>query len=355
MIEVHRHPDAATVALARSFLAGVETRDGRYGDGDPSWLEILHASFGHIPFLLLSRRESGGIDGYLPLSLVSSRLFGRFLVSLPYVTRAGVVAADADVDARLRDAAIDLARELDVDHLQVRESDPCGDTRFATMRTDKVRMTKVLPRTPAALWRQLGAKVRNQIRKGARGDLELRIGRHELLRDFHRVWSENMRDLGTPGYPLRFFAEVLDGFADGAELAVVDRDGRPVAAALLIHGVRGHGGGWATTVPAASSRRAERPSNVNMWMYHRLLMRAMERGSGEFDFGRSTRGSGAYRFKQQWRCTAIPTCWHYSVRRGDIAALRSDDARHTRRISVWKRLPLWLTRAVGPSIARGIP
>jgi len=355
MIEVHRDPDAAKVAAARSFLAAVETREGRYGDSDPSWLGILRSSFGHEPFLLLSRRQSGDIDGYLPLALVSSRLFGRFLVSLPYVTHAGVVAADASADARLRDTAVDLARDLDVDHLQLRESGPSVDDRFATTRTDKVRMTKRLPPSPAALWQELSAKVRNQIRKGGRGDLELRIGRHELLRDFHRVWSENMRDLGTPAYPRRFFSEVLNGFVDRAELAVVDRDGRPAAVAMLIHGVRGQGGGWATTVPAASSRRAERPNNVNMWMYHRLMVRAMERGSVEFDFGRSTRGSGAHRFKRQWQCTDIPTCWQYSVRRGDIAALRSDDPRHARRVALWKRLPLWLSNAIGPFIARGIP
>jgi serine/alanine adding enzyme len=353
-IEIHERPSAALVALARSFAAATETSQGCYGERDPAWLDVLHDGLGHRPFLLLAR-DGGGVNGYLPLALVSSRLFGRFLVGLPYVTHAGVLAADDGVAASLRDAAIDLAARLDVDHLELRELRPNGDPRFAVTRGDKVRMTRSLPSDADALWRDLGNKVRNQIRKGERAALAARFGGAELLDAFYKVLAENMRDLGSPVYPRRLFAAMLAMPGRAAEIGIVERNGRTAAAAIMFHGVRGAEGDATTSVLSAGCRRAERANNANMWMYHRLMLRALERESAEFDFGRSTAGSGPHRFKRQWGCRQLPTCWHYHVRRGDPAALRADDPRHARRVAAWKNLPLWLSRALGPLISRGIP
>jgi len=35
--------------------------------------------------------------------------------------------------------------------------------------------------------------------------------------------------------------------------------------------------------------------------------------------------------------------------------MRPDNPRYQRRIRIWQRLPLWLTRLIGPAIVRGIP
>jgi hypothetical protein len=141
----------------------------------------------------------------------------------------------------------------------------------------------------------------------------------------------------------------------GTELVLTEYRGRAVAAALLVHdpGRAGRAGG--TQVPSASCLRGFNHLNANMWMYHQLLLRAMARGSVSFDFGRSSEGSGTYRFKKQWGAMPQPTVWQYHVRRGDIEALRPDNPRNQRRIAVWQKLPVWLTRLVGPAIVRGIP
>jgi hypothetical protein len=139
------------------------------------------------------------------------------------------------------------------------------------------------------------------------------------------------------------------------ELAVADYRGRPVAGALLVHEPAAAGRGGGTQVPSASSLRDFNPTSVNMWMYHQLLLRALGRGSVRFDFGRSSEGSGTYQFKKQWGARPEPTVWQYHVRRGDIQAMRPDNPKNRRRIAVWQKLPVWLTRMVGPAIVRGIP
>ncbi|MEE9212770.1 MAG: GNAT family N-acetyltransferase [Phycisphaeraceae bacterium] len=179
--------------------------------------------------------------------------------------------------------------------------------------------------------------------------MEIKWGGLDLLDDFYGVFAVNMRDLGTPVYPRQLFAQVLDQFADEAELAVVRHAGRPIAGAILVHG------GGSTQVPSASSLRRFNHTNANMWMYYRLLVRAIERGSRAFDFGRSSVGSGTYRFKKQWGATERPTVWQYHERRGCAGDVRPDSPRYRRCIDIWQRLPVWVTRMVGPAIVRGIP
>src|SRR5262249_2848496 len=49
-----------------------------------SWLNVLRSALQHVPYLLTATSEDR-VVGFLPLAFVKSRLFGRFLVSLPYV------------------------------------------------------------------------------------------------------------------------------------------------------------------------------------------------------------------------------------------------------------------------------
>jgi FemAB-related protein (PEP-CTERM system-associated) len=206
-----------------------------------------------------------------------------------------------------------------------------------------------LPTTGAALWEQLTAKVRNQVKKGINAKFSVHWGDAELLDPFYDVFSRNMRDLGTPTYSREFFRAILHQFPDTAELCVVrDRD-KPIAGALLLHG-RG-----ITEVPSASSLREYRKSNANMWMYWNLLERSAERRQEVFDFGRSTIDSPTFQFKKQWGATPYPAEWQYYVRTGAIDHVRPDNPKYRWKIALWRKLPVSVTRRLGPMIVRGIP
>src|SRR5262249_7799916 len=148
--------------------------------------------------------------------------------------------------------------------------------KLSPVRRDKVHMRLNLPATAGALWDKIPAKVRNQVRKGQKHGLTAAWGRHDVLPEFHAVFSENMRDLGTPTYGKKLFAAILDQFPDRSEFCVV-RDGKkPVAGALLLHG-------WGVTeVPSASSLRSHNHTCANMLLYWDLLERAVQRGQSVF-------------------------------------------------------------------------
>jgi FemAB-related protein (PEP-CTERM system-associated) len=318
-----------------------------YGS-DPRWMPVLKEGLQQRPMRIESRRD-GRLVGMLPLSLVESRLFGRFLVSLPYVNSAGVIASDAAASRSLIDRAVGFADENSVRYLELRHETRFEHESFNFQRTDKVHMRRELPNCVAELRDSLKAKVRNQVKKGESFPLDVVWGRDELLPGFYRVFSRNMRDLGTPVYGRRLFSAILAGFGDDAELCVVRQDERPIAAALLIHS------DGVTQVPSASSLRTFKHLNANMLLYWHLLARAVERGSRVFDFGRSSEGSGPHRFKMQWGAQPHPAVWQYCVREGDANAMRPESAVNQRLIRLWRRLPVWLANCLGPRIVRGIP
>lgn len=320
----------------------------RHPDHDLRWLQALAEGLGHRPYLI-EALDCEQLVGWLPLAFVKSALFGRFLVSLPYLNSAGVQARDDQTAAALIERAVQLADELDCRFLELRHEEPLEHPLLPARMSSKVQMRLQLPETSDALWTALKAKVRNQIRKGQSQNFSVHWGGADLLDEFYDLFCRNMRDLGTPVYGRRLFQAVLTHFPREAEICSVRHGRRCIAAALLIHGC------GVSEVPSASALREYNPRNPNMLMYWHLLERAIERGQQVFDFGRASVDSGTYKFKKQWGADASPAVWQYHVRRGTCGDMRPDNARHQRLIRVWQRLPVALTRWIGPPIVRGIP
>jgi FemAB-related protein (PEP-CTERM system-associated) len=326
-----------------------------------AWWEAIARGLGHETIVCLVVDEQKRSKACLPLMLVQSRLFGRFLVSLPYLNSGGVLLRDQDkgytdhdLVSALIDRAVELADELDVKYLELRHESRFEHPAFNYERTDKVHMRLKLPQSCDQLMASFKSKLRSQVKKASENPFEVRFGTQELLGDFYEVFAHNMRDLGTPVYSRNLFGQILRSFdqtGDGskAELCVVKLNHRPISAGLLVHHAN------RTEVPSASALRKYNPTNVNMWMYWQLLTRAVEKGSEEFDFGRSTMGAGTYKFKEQWGAKPSPALWQYYVRKGDPAKMRPDSQGKQGLVKVWQKLPVRLTKIIGPRIVRGIP
>lgn len=313
-----------------------------------AWVRAICRGLRHRGWLLTAR-DGDQVRGVLPLVLVRGPIFGRFLVSLPYINTGGVWASDQAAAVALIDRACGLADEQQVRFLELRHEVPVEHPRFNFQRTDKKHLRLELPATDELLDKSFKSKLRSQIKKSSEYRLEVEFGGPERLRDFYDVFAVNMRDLGTPVFSKGLFSAVLEAFGDQAELCIVRKDRQPIASALLVHA------GGVTEVPSASSLREFNRTNANMLMYRYLLRRAIERGSRSFDFGRSSEESGTYKFKTQWGARAYPAVWQYYVRQGSPEEMRPEAEGKQRLVKLWQKLPVPLTRVLGPSIVRGIP
>ena len=319
---------------------------------NPRWLQVLCESFNHTPHCVeLSKNDE--CTAVLPLAGIKSLMFGRFLVSLPYLNVGGVLGGDCVEKATVIRAAASLADSLGVDHLQLRNEKRVDEPLFNQELTSKLHMRLSLPQSESELWDQLKSKVRSQIRKGFKQEIEVDWGGQEMIGDFYAIFARKMRDLGTPVFAKSLFTNIAGAFPESSEFCVCRIGSTPIAAAMLLHGK------GITEVPSASSISKYNSTNVNMLMYWSLLCRAVERGQSTFDFGRTTEGSATHRFKKQWGAQPHPSVWQYYVR-GDAEEKGPDDFRpesgtYARAVRLWKRLPLPVANLLGPHIVRGIP
>jgi len=311
------------------------------------WRRVFENAFGHET-LCLAAREHGRIVGVLPLVIFRSRLFGRFAVSLPFVNYGGVLARDHASAVFLLEQARALAAERRLAHVELRHT----ARQFPDLeaRTHKVGMLLRLERDTAKAWESLDRKVRNHVRKAQKSQLTSRVGGPELLDRFYSVFARNMRDLGTPVYGKAFFLEILKSFPDSSRIAVVYLKDQPVAAGFL-YAFRG-----VLEIPWASSDRRYNRLAPNMLLYSSALKYGCEEGFSLFDFGRSTPGGGTYKFKEQWGARPVPLHWHYWMSNGGpLPDLSPSNAKFKLAIAVWQRLPLFVSKLLGPSIVRFIP
>jgi FemAB-related protein (PEP-CTERM system-associated) len=311
------------------------------------WLGVIERAFGHET-KYLAATSANGIEGVLPLVFFSSRVFGRFAVSMPFLNYGGVVADDPSVRRALVDRAIEETRLRRGSHLELRHSGQlCPDL---APKRHKVAMRLPLASDPERQWETLDRKVRNQVRKGEKSQLTVTHGGPEMVDDFYTVFAHNMRDLGTPVYARAFFAEVMRTFADRARIFVVHHDGKPMAASLVF---------WHRSmieVPWASALRASNPLSANVLLYWHMLKFSVERGFAVFDFGRSTPNAGTFHFKRQWGAQPLQLVWEYWNASGAAPeSLNPDNPKLDLAIRVWQRLPVSVATAIGPHVIRHIP
>ena len=345
-VTVHRRTDFAEIRQDWDEFAAKHGYAGFFHR--IAWGEILQRALDHEPYFLAARRN-GEVTGLLPLVFVRSVLFGRYLVGLSYVNTGGVLSDCPESTQSLIDRAVALADELRVKHLELRHEREIAHPRLTETMTSKVHMRLALPATAEELMAGFKSRLRSQVKKSLTNGQSVAWGGEELLADFYAVFSRNMRDLGTPVFPQALFREMLRSFPAAAELCVL-RDGvRPVAGAILLHGP------GVTQVPSASCLREFNVTNANMRMYWHLLQRTIERGQKVFDFGRSTRDGGPFKFKEQWGACPQPAVWQYYRRTGGGDAVRPDNPKYQRMIELWQRLPVGLANWLGPWIVRGIP
>src|SRR5262245_53135657 len=90
------------------------------------WQTVIQSAYGHRPFYLLARYGEQ-VRGVLPLVLVSSRLFGSSLTSMPFLDYGGVCTDQEAIAAALVNRAQDLMHERTVDCVELRQRVPTGN------------------------------------------------------------------------------------------------------------------------------------------------------------------------------------------------------------------------------------
>ena len=153
--------------------------------------------------------------------------------------------------------------------------------------------------------------------------------------------------LGTPVFPRTLFEDGLRQFGDECRIFSVHWKGVLVSAVWTLFykdEVLPYYGG---------SLREYNHLPVNNFMYWMLIKWGCESGYRVYDFGQSKKGTGSFDFKKRWGMTMTDLPYQHLLVKGQSMPDTSPlNPKFSRAIRVWRRLPLSVTQAIGPLIAR---
>ncbi len=310
-----------------------------------SWGLAINSALKHGLHYLAAYRGNE-IIGALPLIHVNSKLFGKSLSSLAFAVQGGPLADNANVHEMLDAAAWQLAESLGISVLEYRHQHrlrPGWTAKESTYATFRRPISASAEENLKAIPRKQRAEVRKSFDKGLTFEIEKNADRH------FRVYSESVRNLGTPVFPKKLFEALLHFYGQDADVLTVLKDATPVASVLSLYH-RGevlpyYGGGTA----------AARDLRANDFMYFSLMGHAAARGCTSFDFGRSKLGSGAFAFKKNWGFEVTPLCYEYRLADGaEMPDLNPNNPKYQAMVKVWQKLPLPVANLIGPFVARNL-
>lgn len=309
------------------------------------WKEVIEKAFGHNTYFLYVENQ-GKITGILPLVHVKSMLFGNSLSSCAFCVYGGIVADDEQSYIELDKKACELAEELGVDYLEMRNRIQITPER--PFKELYVTFRKELDSNEEKNMLAIPRKQRAVIRKGIKAGLDSEID--QGVERFYRAYSTSVRNLGTPVFSKKYFSILKQVFKKQCEiLTVVDKHGQLIASVMSFYfkdEVLPYYGGGTEHARAVQG---------NDFMYWEVMRRAVEKGIKIFDYGRSKEGTGSYRFKKHWGFEPKPLYYEfYLVKSNSIPDINPLNPKYQIFIAAWKRLPLSVSHIVGPWLAKDL-
>ena len=239
-----------------------------------AWKEIIEESFGHHTFYLAAV-EGGRMTGVLPLVQVRSRLFGNFLVSVPFSSYGGVLADTSDTRDGLLSRAAQLGHDLGARHIELRQGR--ADALPWKYASNKVTMEIDLTTTADDYWKRLSSGMRNKVRQAQKHNLRIEWGAEDALPTFYDIFAVNMRNLGTPVYSRTFFQKQLRRLSNCIRILTIWDANTPVAGSFLT--------AHRTTLelPWSASLPESRKKYSHVLMYWAFIQKAIEEGFSKID------------------------------------------------------------------------
>lgn len=312
-----------------------------------AWKNVLERTF-HYEARYFYAARAGKITGVAPVFLISNWIMGKCLISIPLAVYGGIAAADKESEDALLNQLKQLAVAERVEHLELRNrsGEALSDFHHNPLY---VTFTAPLAKNPDDNLKRLPKDTRYMIRKAQKAGLEARWGADQL-EPFYHLFAQNMQKHGTPLFPRSLLESIIDEFGGSTDLALVYSNGKPVAGTLsfLFRGV---------VLPYYAGAGPEAPRlAANNFLYAKVMEKASLAGFREFDFGRSKKGTGSYAFKTQWNMNVEPLNYQiFLVKRREVPNFSPLNPKFQLATRLWQKVPLWLTRQIGPRVVRWFP
>jgi FemAB-related protein (PEP-CTERM system-associated) len=310
-----------------------------------AWRRVVHDAYG-VRSHFLTAVGNDRLAGTLGLFEIQHPIFGHYLTTAVFANDGGFHFDDGAARDALVTEARALAARLKVAYLVVRTRDQeldgfQVDCHYRTAIID-------LEGGAEAVFKRLPNKTRNQVRRGMKEGFSVETG-HAQRGAFYDVFHEHMRDLGSPGHSRRYYDAVVEHLGERAEFYVV-RDGAELVAGALLFWINGTAMNYHTVSLRRFNKRCP-----NYLLYWKMIEASCARGCVRFDMGRSEAGSSNLQFKANWGPEELTLYYNYFlVTAKAIPYLDPRNPKYRAAIALWQKLPVSLTKQLGPRLISGL-
>ncbi|MGP8322997.1 MAG: FemAB family XrtA/PEP-CTERM system-associated protein [Methanosarcinaceae archaeon] len=312
------------------------------------WRNVVENTYEHKPHYLVARGDDGGIVGVLPLFLLESRVFGRKLISVPFAPYGGVCADDAGVGRALMEEGKRVARVEGVDYFEIRGFEN-SDFRNCTTNGNYLTFIIDLDQGMEQIWKNMRKDKKKGVKKAKNGDVSVEWS-DKSIDDFYDVYTKNMRDLGTPVHSYTFFQNILLEFPKNVKILNIKYGDVVICSKFLLNYSECVISMWGSTL---GKYRKYHPYDLANW---EAMVESQAKGYRYFDFGRCLRNSGVFEYKMGWRGEQKPLFYQfYLAGGGNPPDFTQTNPKRKVFARVWRKLPLSVTRVVGPAMRRDFP
>lgn len=311
------------------------------------WKSVMEKTYGYKPYYFCAK-QGERITGIAPAFLISNWMTGRCLISLPFAVYGGICAENEESERALASQLETLANDLHVSYLELRNRRGCiragyhPNTRHSTFTLPLVRDTDVV-------YKAFPKDIRYMLRKAEKAGLRSRRG-FDQLDSFYELMTINLRRLGTPAFPKRLFENLISEYPGQVDLTVIYAGNQPVCGGMSFFFRE-----WIQPYYIGSKEEAKALA-ANNFLWWELIKLGASTGHSTFDFGRSKKNSGNYDFKKKWNPHIEDLSYQVRlVRRKEAPDFSPMSPKFELATNIWKKMPLGLTRAIGPHVVRWFP
>ncbi len=311
---------------------------------DIGWKRAVEGSYGHKPYYLLAE-EAGRIRGVLPMFLVRSVSLKKRLISVPFAPYGGILADNVATSDLLAGEAIKLAHTLGARYCELRDIQ--ANNLYPGYKPVSYYVTDVVDLSPGMdrLWDGVNKNVKRKVNKGVKSGLTFRVGQDsDAVSGFYDLYAHTMSRLGTPVHGKAFFLNIQKHLP--VYVANVEYEGKIISSLYLLRHKDTMIYGW------GASRQEYLKLSANAFNYWNSMCFSHGLGLAKYDFGRSLVGSGNYHFKEGWGAVEVPLTYHYYP---PANAAEPPQSQYGKLATVWSRLPVGLSRLMGPELRKYVP
>ena len=311
------------------------------------WGTLLNEVHGHE---LIYLEDDNGV---FPLAYVKSYIFGNRLISLPFADYGGPVTNDKETADILVTRTEDAAEELDVDFIEIRSPDEkyfnILEKHGFVRRDDYFTFILPLDRKVEDLWKVIGRKNRNMVRKAEKNVVEIVEAKNKNdLRIFYTLYLKTMKKLGSPPQPYKFFETIWDFFYPKNLIIPLGmwNDKYIGGSLFFLH---------KNTIHHAYNCSLKEylglgQNNLMQWY---IIKWGNENGFKYLDFGRTREGAGNVLFKKRWGGEVVKMPYFYKFYKKELK--EREEIQYEGLSELWsKYMPEFVANRIGPWIIKQI-